>query len=431
MFWGAMKLSQYFLPVLKETPREAEIISHQLMLRAGMIRQLASGIYEWLPLGLKTLRKVENIVREEMNRACACELLMPTMQPAELWAESGRGSYGKETLIATDRHGRDLIYGPTNEEVITDIFRKNVRSYKELPLNLYHIQWKFRDEIRPRFGVMRGREFLMKDAYSFDIDEESAKKSYDNMYSTYFRVFKRLGLQVIPFVADTGAIGGDMSHEFQVVANTGESEIFYDKAFEAEIAKDELDIVKLRSLYAAADEKHDADNCPVPLENVKSARGIEVGHIFYLGDKYSEKMGAKIKDSEGKDVTVKMGCYGIGVSRILGAIIEASHDEKGIIWPENVAPFNVAILNLKKNHELCDSICEDIYDKLQKSGIEVLYDDRKESAGSKFATQELIGTPYVAAIGPRGAEAGTIELKNRKTGEKQDLSLDEFLKIVC
>ena len=419
-----MKLSQYLLPVLREDPAEAQITSHRLMLRAGMIRQLASGIYNWLPLGLNVMRKIENIVREEMNQAGALELLMPTMQPAELWAESGRGDYGKETLLVKDRHDRTLIYGPTNEEVITDIFRKNIRSYKELPRNLYHIQWKFRDEIRPRFGVMRGREFLMKDAYSFDIDEENAKKSYDNMYRTYLRIFRRLGLATIPFSADTGAIGGSMSHEFHVIAETGESQVFYDKRLEKLSSDDSFDIETMQSLYAMADDRHDPAKAP---ENIKSARGIEVGHIFYLGDKYSKAMKAEVSGTDGSQTTVKMGCYGIGISRLVGAIIEASHDSSGIIWPESVAPFKVGIINLKTGDEKCDKACEDLYGKLQETGIEALYDDRKESAGSKFATMDLIGLPWVVAVGPRGIAAGTVELKNRKTSEKSEISAEAAL----
>ncbi len=419
-----MRLSQYFLPVLRENPKDAEIVSHRLMLRTGMVRQVTSGIYNWLPLGLSVLRNIENIVRDEMNKAEALELLMPTMQPSELWQESGRGDYGKETLIATDRHGRNLIYGPTNEEVITDIFRNNIRSYKELPRNLYHIQWKFRDEIRPRFGVMRGREFLMKDAYSFDIDEESAKKSYDNMYRTYFRIFKRMGLSVIPFKADTGMIGGDLSHEFQVIADTGESKIFYDAQFEDLINKDELDIGALRNLYSAADDTHNPENAP---DNLKTARGIEVGHIFYLGNKYSKAMGAVVMGQDGKPVTAKMGCYGIGISRLVGAIIEANHDDKGIIWPDSIAPFKIGLINIKVGHEKCDATCDNIYNKLNKLGVNTLYDDKKESAGSKFATMELIGLPWQIVVGPRGIESGTVELKNRKTGEKEDLSIESTL----
>jgi prolyl-tRNA synthetase len=419
-----MRLSNYLLPVLKETPSEASIISHQLMLRAGMIRQLSSGIYSWLPLGLKVLRNVEKVVREEMNKAGGVELLMPTMQPASLWKESGRGDYGKETLRVTDRHDNDLIYGPTNEEVITDIFRGTVKSYKELPLNLYHVQWKFRDEIRPRFGVMRGREFLMKDAYSFDIDEESAKKSYDIMYRAYFKIFKRLGLKAIPVKADTGAIGGDMSHEFQVIAGTGESEIFYDPKFEDLVGEDELDIDKLRSLYAAADEMHDVSKAPA---DVKTARGIEVGHIFYLGTKYSAAMGADIQTPDGKKSPVHMGCYGIGVSRLIGAIIEASHDDNGIIWPESIAPFDVAIINVKPGHEGCDTACDTLYHNFSEAGIDALLDDRKESAGSKFATQELIGTPWSIAVGPRSIENGMVELKNRAAGTKEEVTVEQAI----
>ncbi len=419
-----MRLSHYLMPVLKETPVDAKIISHQYMLRAGMIRQLTSGIYTWLPLGLAVLNNIADIVRDEMDNAGAVELLMPTMQPAKLWQESGRGDYGKETLKVKDRHEVELIYGPTNEEVITEIFRNAVKSYKELPLNLYHTQWKFRDEIRPRFGVMRGREFFMKDAYSFDVNEEGAIKSYDNMYRTYFRIFKRLGLTVIPFKAETGAIGGSMSHEFQVIAKTGESEIFYDPAFEKLVNEDELNIEKLRSLYSAADELHDPAIAPA---DVKSARGIEVGHIFYLGDKYSAAMNATFQNNEGKNAHPKMGCYGIGISRLVGAIIEAHHDDKGIIWPKSVTPFHAAIINIKPGHEGCDTLCELLYSTLKEKNIKVLYDDRKESAGSKFATQELIGLPWSIAIGPKTAEHQQVELSERATGEKQILSVEDAI----
>ena len=311
--------------------------------------------------------------------------------------------------------------------MIADSFRKNVKSYKELPLNLYHIQWKFRDEIRPRFGVMRGREFLMKDAYSFDVDEIAAIQSYDTMFHTYLKIFRRMGLTAIPFKADTGLIGGDMSHEFQVVAETGESEVFFDKAFEAIIHEETPDIGALRDLYAMADEKHDPENCSVPEEHLRTARGIEVGHIFYLGDKYSKVMGAEVMDENGKSVAAKMGCYGIGISRLVGAIIEAHHDDNGIIWPESVAPFKVGIINIKAGHEGCDAACETLYKKLQEAGIEVLYDDRKESAGAKFATMDLVGLPYQVAVGPRGVEAGTVEFKDRRTGEKQDISIESVL----
>lgn len=423
-----MRLSRFFLPIIKENPSEAAIVSHRLMLRAGMIRQLGAGIYNWLPLGFKVLRNITRIVEEEMDRAGAIEMLMPTIQPAELWQESGRyEDYGKEMLRITDRHERAMLYGPTNEEVITDVFRNNVRSYKDLPLNLYHIQWKFRDEIRPRFGVMRGREFLMKDAYSFDIDAESSKAAYANMFEAYLKAFKRMGLTAMPVRANTGPIGGDLSHEFHILADTGESEIFYDEAFESLIEKDEVDFEAIRSLYAAADEMHEADKCPVPKEKLKSRRGIEVGHVFNFGTKYSEAMNAKVAGPDGKDTHVQMGSYGIGVSRLVAAIIEASHDENGIIWPESVAPFKVGLINIKPGHDGCDTACEKLYADLQKAGVDVLYDDRKESAGSKFATMDLIGLPWQIAIGPRGVETGMAEFKNRKTGDKQEVKLEQIV----
>lgn len=424
-----MRLSHYFLPLLKENPSDAQIVSHQLMLRAGMIRQVASGIYNWLPLGLNVLQKIEKVVREEMNEAGAIEVAMPILQPAELWKESDRyDDYGKEMLRMKDRHGRSLLYGPTAEEVVTDIFRQAVRSYKDLPLNLYQIQWKFRDEIRPRFGVMRGREFYLKDAYTFDLDHESAVKSYNNMYMAYLRTFKRLGLTAIPVKADTGAIGGSLSHEFQVLAKTGESAVYYDKAFEALMDQSELDIDALHACYAAADDIHDPDNCPVAAEDLRCQRGVEVGHIFNFSTKYSKPMGAVVTNRDGKEVPVEMGSYGIGVSRLVAAIIESSHDEQGIIWPnKDVTPFHVAILNLKVNDEACSQLSESLYQQLQAMGCDVLYDDRKESVGSKFATQDLIGTPWHIAVGPRGLKEGTVELKLRKTGEKNEVSVESAL----
>lgn len=422
-----MRLSQYFLPVIKENPAEATVPSHRLMLRAGLIRQVSSGIYTWLPIGLRVLRKVENIIREEMNIAGAVELLMPTMQPSELWEESGRGGYGAETLKAVDRHERTLIYGPTHEEVITDMFRKQVKSYKELPLNLYQIQWKFRDEIRPRFGVMRGREFLMKDAYTFAETEEQHNQLYDAMYLTYFRIFERMGLQVIPLRAETGLIGGNLSHEFCVVAETGESEIFYDAAFEEALSADFLDIDKLKSLYSAADEKHDPSNCPVPEERLRKARGIEVGHIFYFDEKYSKPMKAMITNSKGEEVPVKMGAHGIGVSRLVGAIIEASHDENGIIWPPSVSPFLLGLINLKPGDQKCDEICNQVYYNAYRDGADVLYDDTEARAGEKFATMDLIGVPIQIIVGPKNAEEGNVEIKNRATGERRIISVDALL----
>ncbi|HEU0071634.1 MAG TPA: proline--tRNA ligase [Alphaproteobacteria bacterium] len=423
-----MRLSTYFLPVLKENPTEAQIVSHRLMLRAGMIRQSAAGIYSWLPLGLKVLRNVEQIVREEQDRAGAQELLMATLQPAELWRESGRfDAYGKEMLRITDRHDREMLYGPTNEEMITDIFRSLVKTYKDLPKQLYQIQWKFRDEVRPRFGVMRGREFLMKDNYSFHMDFEDAKRVYDIMYATYLRTFARMGLRAIPVAADPGAIGGNLSHEFQVLAETGESEIYYDAKFDELSANGDPDPVALRQLYAAADEKHDKANCPVPADRLKSARGIEVGHIFYLGKKYSEALNAVVAGPGGEQITVEMGCYGIGVSRLVGAIIEASHDENGIIWPEAVAPYYVGLVNLRVGDAKCDAACDELYAKLQAAGVEALYDDRDERAGAKFARMDLIGLPWQLLIGPRGLEKGLAEVKNRKTGERVEIAIDAAL----
>jgi prolyl-tRNA synthetase len=429
-----MRLSQYFLPTLRETPKEAQIVSHRLMLRAGMIQQSSAGIYSWLPLGLKVMRKIEQIVREEQNRAGAVELLMPTIQPAELWQESGRyDDYGLEMLRIKDRHERDMLFGPTNEEQITDIFRTHVKSYRALPLNLYHIQWKFRDEVRPRFGIMRGREFLMKDAYSFALNAEAARAEYNKMFVSYLLTFKRLGLTAIPMEADTGPIGGDMSHEFVILADTGESEVFCHKdwlnysldAGEVDYQADLQPIVdRFTSLYAVTDEKHDAKSCPVKADDLVTTRGIEVGHIFYFGDKYSTPMGAVVADDTGKSTAVHMGSYGIGVSRLVGGIIEASHDDKGIIWPESVAPFDVAVVNLKPGNAECDAAVEDLYRRLQDAGFDVLMDDSSDSAGAKLNTMDLIGIPRQIVIGPRGMANGEVEFKIRKTGASQTLSPD-------
>jgi prolyl-tRNA synthetase len=396
------------------------------MLRAGMIQQLSAGIYNWLPLGWAVLRKVEQIVREEMDRSGAIEILMPTIQPADLWMESGRyNAYGPEMLRIRDRHERAMLYGPTNEENVTDIFRRHVQSYRQLPLNLYHIQWKFRDEVRPRFGVMRGREFLMKDAYSFDLDYEGARRAYDNMFVAYLRTFRRMGLTAIPMQAESGPIGGNMSHEFQILASTGESAVYYDAAFEdVDLAADEVDIERLKSLYAAADEKHDPAVCPVPAERLRAGRGIEVGHIFYFGTKYSEPMRATVAGPDGERVPVEMGSYGIGVSRLVGALIEANHDAKGIVWPDAVAPFRVGIVNLRHDEPACTRFAEELYDRLRRAGVDVLLDDRDERAGAKFATMELIGLPWQVTIGPRGARTGTLELKRRRDGERAELGLD-------
>ena len=430
-----MRLSRYFLPILRETPKEAEIVSHRLMLRAGMMRQEAAGIYAFLPLGLRVLRKIEQIVREEQDRSGAIELLMPTIQSADLWRESGRyEAYGKEMLRIKDRHERDMLYGPTNEEMITDIFRAYVRSYKDLPLNLYHIQWKFRDEVRPRFGLMRGREFLMKDAYSFDIDQASARHSYNKMFVAYLRTFARLGLKSIPMRADTGPIGGDLSHEFIILASTGESEVYCHKDYldmavpGADVNFD--DVASLQGIvdqwtsqYAATSDMHDAAAYGlVPADKQVSARGIEVGHIFYFGTKYSAPMKAVVNGPDGKEVPVHGGSYGIGPSRLVAAIIEASHDEAGIVWPEPVAPYKVAILNLKQGGTETDAACEQLYRDLTAKGVEVLYDDRDERAGGKFATADLIGVPWQVMVGPRGLAEGKVEVKKRADGSREQMS---------
>ncbi|HEX6142250.1 MAG TPA: proline--tRNA ligase [Geminicoccaceae bacterium] len=424
-----MRLSRYFLPLLKETPAEAQIVSHQLMLRAGMVRQSSAGIYSWLPLGLRVLKKVEQIVREEMDRAGCHEILMPAIQPAEIWQESGRyEDYGREMLRITDRHDRPMLFGPTHEEVVTDIFRRSVRSYRDLPQNLYQIQWKFRDEIRPRFGVMRGREFLMKDNYSFDLDAEGARRSYHNMFIAYLRTFRRMGLTAIPMRAESGAIGGNLSHEFQILASTGESEVFFDPAFEEiDFLGGALDIGRLMELYAATDDQHDPSACPLPPERLRTGRGIEVGHIFYFGTKYSQPMGAVVMGPDGQEVPVHMGSYGIGVSRLVGALIEANHDGAGIVWPEPVAPFRIGLINLRPGDEACRSACADLEAKLKRAGVELLYDDTEESAGAKFAAMDLIGLPLQVVVGPRGLKQGVVELKDRRSGERSELAPDALL----
>jgi len=430
-----MRLSRYFLPVLKENPAEAQIISHRLMLRAGMIKQSAAGIYSWLPLGLKVLKKIETIVHEEQEKAGHLAMLMPTIQSADLWRESGRyDDYGEEMLRFKDRHDRDMLFTPTAEELITDIFRGHVTSYKDMPLTMYQIQWKFRDERRPRFGVMRGREFYMKDGYTFDLTKEEALHAYNRHLVSYLRTYERMGLQAIPMRADSGPIGGDDTHEFLVLAETGESEVFYDSAVtDLTFGDREIDfdnVAECKSImeefttkYARTDETHDeALFAEVPEERRKVARGIEVGQIFYFGTKYSETMGASVQDAEGKKVPVHMGSHGIGVSRLVGAIIEASHDDKGIIWPEGVTPFHCGIVNLKQGDDEADAACENLYKQLTKAGLEPLYDDRNERAGGKFATMDLIGLPWRITVGPRGLKNGVVELTNRKTGISEEMS---------
>ncbi|MCA0869358.1 proline--tRNA ligase [Seohaeicola saemankumensis] len=438
-----MRLSRYFLPVLKETPSEAQIVSHRLMLRAGMIKQASAGIYSWLPLGLKVLQNIERIVHEEQARAGHIPVLMPTLQSADLWRESGRyDDYGQEMLRMKDRHDRDMLFTPTAEELITDIFRAHVSSYKDLPLTMYQIQWKFRDEIRPRFGVMRGREFYMKDGYNFDLTKEDALHAYNRHLVSYLRTYERMGLQAIPMRADSGPIGGDDTHEFLVLADTGESEVFYDREItdlkfgDREIDYDNVEqcqavLEEFTSRYARTDETHDeALFNQIPEDRRRVARGIEVGQIFYFGTKYSEPLGATVQGPDGKSVPVHMGSHGIGVSRLVGALIEANHDENGIIWPEGVTPFHCGIVNLKQGDDAADAACDQLYKALTAAGLEPLYDDRKERAGGKFATMDLIGLPWRITVGPRGLKNGVVELTSRRTGESEELTPEEAVRKV-
>ncbi|NQW09664.1 MAG: proline--tRNA ligase [Alphaproteobacteria bacterium] len=436
-----MRLSRYFLPTLKDTPREAEVVSHRLMLRAGMIQQASAGIYSWLPLGFRVMKKIEQIVREEQDAAGWNEMLMPTIQPADLWRESGRyDDYGKEMLRITDRHDRDMLYGPTNEELITDIVRTHVRSYRNLPGRLYHIQWKFRDEVRPRFGVMRGREFLMKDAYSIDLDFDTARAAYNRQFVAYLKTFDRMGLKAIPMAADSGPIGGDMSHEFIILADTGESEVFCDRDFlDFDVGGSVPDyedtgavegvVDYFTKLYARTDEKHDEATFEAEVPDIRRyrGRGIEVGHIFYFGTKYSEPLGARVTGPDGKEAVVHMGSYGIGVSRLVAGIIEASHDDAGIIWPESVAPFKIGLVNLKVGDADCDRVTEDLYAKFLQAGIEVLMDDSAERPGAKLAGMDLIGLPWQVVVGPRGVANGVVEVKNRKSGEREEMAAEAAL----
>ena len=425
-----MKFSQYFLPTLKDSPSEAEIISHKLMLRAGMIKQSSAGIYSWLPLGLKVLKNIEQIVREEQENAGAIEILMPTIQSADLWIKSGRfKEYGKEMLRIKDRGGRDMLFGPTNEELVTDIFQSYINSYKDLPKNLFHIQWKFRDEVRPRFGVMRGREFLMKDNYSFDIDKEQAKISYNNMFISYIKTFLRMELTPISLRAESGQIGGDLSHEFQILAKTGESTLYYDKELETLNPKN-INPEILQSYYATVDDLHNEKNCPISKNQLKISKGIEVGHIFYFGTKYSESLGALVQDNKGKNVAVHMGSYGIGISRLVGAIIEASHDEKGIIWPKSVTPYHASLINLMVKNKECSRICEDLYQVFLNKNIDILYDERDASAGKKFSDSDLLGFPFQIIVGTQSLKNNIIEIKDRKSGKVNKLSPQEIVNFV-
>ena len=437
---GAMRWSRAFLPVLKESPADAQIVSHKLMLRAGLVRQTAAGIYAWLPLGFRVLKKIEQIVREEQDRAGAQELLMPTLQSADLWRESRRyDAYGPEMLRIRDRHDREMLYGPTNEEMITALFRDDVKSYRDLPRTLYHIQWKFRDEVRPRFGVMRGREFLMKDAYSFDLDEAGARQSYYTQMLAYLRTFQRMGIRAVPMKAASGPIGGDLSHEFIVLAPTGESEVYYDASYEqfdwqqSDLSYgDEAGLQSLfdrvNSTYAATDETHDIGKWEiVPKDKQRTGRGIEVGHIFYFGVKYSAAMGLKVSGRDGSPVTPMMGSYGVGVSRLVGAVIEASHDDSGIVWPEAIAPWRVGIVSMRADDQTSVAAADKLYEQLSSAGVETLYDDRDERGGVKLGSMDLIGLPWQVIVGPRGIANGTVELKRRSSGEREELSIESAL----
>ena len=433
-----MRLTNYFLPVLKESPNDAEIVSHQLMLRAGMISQSSSGIYSWLPLGLRVLKKIENIVRDEQDAAGVNEILMPTIQPADLWKESGRyEDYGKEMLRINDRQDREMLYGPTNEEQVTDIFRRSIKSYKELPQLLYHIQWKFRDELRPRFGVMRGREFLMKDAYSFDLDKQQSEISYNKFFVCYLKTFQRLELKAIPMTAETGPIGGDLSHEFIIISQTGESDIYFDsKLLEQEnelqsisYSEDLSGLVNsYKSLYAVSDDKFNQDNFDnnVLKENQTRSKGIEVGHIFSFGTKYSETMKANVLNNDGKQTTVFMGSYGIGISRLVGAIIESSNDDKGIIWPKSVSPYDIGLINLKQKDNDITAISNGVYEKLLSAGFDVLYDDKNDNPGVKFSRMDLIGLPFQVIVGNKSKNDSILEVKNRKTGDISEVSIENI-----
>jgi prolyl-tRNA synthetase len=421
-----MRVNRFFCPTLKENPAEAHVLSHRLMLRAGMICQGASGIYTWLPLGLRVLQKVQEIIRREHDRGGCLEVLMPTIQSADLWCTSGRyEDYGKEMLRIRDRHDREMLYGPTCEEHITDIFRRHVRSWRSLPLNLYQIQWKFRDEIRPRFGVMRGREFLMKDAYSFDLSLEDARQTYRSMARIYMRIFQAMGLQAVPVQADPGPIGGDMSHEFQILAETGESTLYYDTALtktDWASAGEDDDIT--RRFYAAAEEKHDPACCTG--RDIACSRGIEVGHIFYFGTKYSAPFQAAVADATGAPVTVHMGSYGIGVSRLVAALIEAHHDDKGICWPVSVAPFHVGLVAIEgKEPDKILQTCETLEASLARAGLEVLFDDRDVRGGIKFADMDLIGLPFQVIAGPARLASGEVDIRIRRTGEQYALPVEQ------
>lgn len=415
-----MRFSKYFIPTLRNPPADASIVSHKLMLRAGLVSQSASGIFCWLPIGLKVIKKIEQVIDQEQEKIGASRICMSTIQPADLWIESGRyDAYGKEMLRILDRKDGKFLYSPTNEEQATDIFRKYVKSYKQLPVNLYQIHWKFRDEIRPRFGVMRGREFLMKDGYSFNATFEDAKRTYRDEFNAYLKTFRKLGLTPVPVQADPGAIGGNMSNEFHILAETGESTLYYDKNI---LQYDNYD--DFVNAYAVSDEKYNKDECPIPENELGVSKGIEVGHIFYFGKKYSVPMNAFVLDANGDKVYPEMGSYGIGVSRLVGAIIEASHDEKGIIWPTEVAPFNAEVISLQAKDEDCVNVANDIYAKLTAAGLDVLYDDRILTTGEKLNDADLIGIPYQVLVGKNGVKRGIVEIKNRRTGQVTEINFE-------
>ena len=435
-----MFLSKLFIPISKDLPAEAKIKSHQLMLRTGMIKQSSAGIYSWLPLGFKIMKKIEQIVREEQNNIGAQEMLMPTIQSADIWKESGRyEDYGEEMLRIKDRQGSEMLYGPTNDELISEIFRSSIKSYKLLPQMLYHIQWKFRDEVRPRFGVMRCREFYMKDAYSFDLSDDAAKKSYNKMFFSYLKTFQKLGLKAIPMAADTGPIGGELSHEFIIIAETGESKIYADKKiFNVNLSKyksneESLNNVRkdFSSIYAVTDEKYNQEdfNNKVKKENQIITKGIEVGHIFYFGDKYSKPLNCLVDSQDGKKTSIKMGSYGIGVSRLVGAIIEANYNNDVMVWPKSIAPYDVVIIpSINKNNKENLTKAEKIYKDFKEQNIDVLLDDVDENMSTKFKKHDLIGIPYQIIIGSKSIN-DKFEFKEVNS-ETKTLSLLEIKEIL-
>lgn len=427
-----MRLSKYFLPTLKEAPSDASVISHQMMLRSGMIKQIAAGIYDWLPLGLLILSKIQKVVQDEMNKIGALELLVPCIQPTHLWKKSGRlgidNDLNNEMLRMQDRSKQEMLFTPTAEEAIVDIVSSSTQSYKSFPVALYQISWKFRDEVRPRYGVMRSREFLMKDAYSFHMSKECALNTYEQVLQAYLRIYQRLGLTAIPVAANTGAIGGDYSHEFHILAETGESTIYYEHDLENKLKHSEVTLDSLEKIYAVEEEKYEKSS-EQGLEIVQK-KGIEVGHIFFLGDKYSKAMGMKVQDKDGKQKYPEMGCYGIGLSRLVGALIEANHDEKGIVWPKSSAPFAFIILNLKVGNEVCDQNAEYVLQILERAKMTYLYDDLHDTPGVKFARADLVGIPTQLIISVKNSAANEIEIKDRKSGTIQVLKFESLAQYI-